>query len=119
MTLWKRGGIPPKRKKRLLVHTAVSQGIAVFFCSTGFCFYLPKPLLSINSLQNGALAQKRVRFFVVRKKGFLLCRSLNWNERKAAKSIFFFLKLDKPFLFISNCTNALLSEWQTFIGRYP
>lgn len=113
-------GIPHgKNLKYRPLHTAVLKGIAVFFYSTEFYVYLPKLLSDINNLQDGALARKRVRFYFVGKRGFLLCSGLSWGGTIAAESSVVPSKQDKPFSYIIDRANVLLSEWQSFIGGYP
>lgn len=66
-------GNPPNKKANTgFVHTAVLEGIAVFFYSTDF-YRLPSPFpISPRKLQTGAPVLKRVRFSFVGKGRFLL-----------------------------------------------
>lgn len=111
-------GFPPNQKYRF-VHTAVLEGIAVFFCSTPFLiFYSYFPIFTISKRQN-AFAVKRVRFLNVRKSGFLLCNSLFCSRKSNAGSILCRLKPDKHFLVDEKGQADFLEQWQAFIGKYP
>jgi len=117
-------GIEPHRAspginlKYQLLHTAISKGIAVFFCSTPFYLFSPYKLIYGSPLQNGAPAVKWVRFLFVKKTEFLQYHSPFWNEREAAR-FSSYIKKDKLVLCIYMGMPLLLSKWQTFISGYP
>ena len=71
--------IPPDKKpKYQFLHTAISKGIAVFFCSTPFCLFSPYRLIYGSPLQNDAPAVKWVRFFYV-----IICRFLIFHSGRS------------------------------------
>ena len=111
--------IPPDKKlKYQFLHTAVSKGIAVFFCSTPFYLFSPYRLIYGSPLQNDAPAVKWVHFLFVIKRRFLLCRGTFCNRRQT-EVVTQFLISDKPCFADDQGGSAILSKWQTFIGRYP
>lgn len=64
----KSGGQPPSRKKETYtVHTAVLEGIAVFFYSTVFFLFENPFPLNYKKFLNGVSVLRRVRFFFVGK----------------------------------------------------
>ena len=68
------GANPPnKNKQNSFVHTAVLEGIAVFFCSTGFCLFPSRFLISGKNHQFRAPALPWVRFSFVEKWNCLRC----------------------------------------------
>ena len=71
--------IPPNKKlKYQFLHTVISKEIAVFFCSTPFFLFSPYRLMYGNTLQNDALAVKRVRSFYV-----IICRFLIFHSGRS------------------------------------
>lgn len=77
------GANPPNKEQNIgFVHTAVLEGIAVFFCSTSFCLFLF--LLTIFNKYNhaGASALRRMRFSFVGKRDFLF----GWDNPFSGKA---------------------------------
>ena len=67
------GIMPPITKQHMfLLHTAVLEGIAVFFCSTYFLPIPNSPPIHSIFFKTSASALWRVRFFVVGKSLFLI-----------------------------------------------
>lgn len=99
--------ISSNKQKYSIVHTAFRQGIAVFFCSTGYTLFALYSFIYDLKFKNCALVFERVRFFYVIKRVFMLF----YNRRQT--------KAHKPCIADSKGYFHILSEWQAFIGRYP
>lgn len=117
------GGKPPtieRKNKRL--HTAVLEGIAVFFCSTPFYFSAPLlPLFDIFSNSEAFVARRAPFLFVgkwqIPQYHIRFCHGQAIFRKKAVlfTELYILHGSDKQ----SDVLAALLFEWQTFIGRYP
>ncbi len=93
------GGKPPSIGQRNnLLHTVVLQGIAVFFCSTQFSLFFLYIPITVNLLLQSVSTIRWVRFFLVGKGCFLSDKHFWFDERGQA---------------------VILTEWQTFIAKYP
>ena len=117
------GGKPPTvERKSERLHTAVLQGIAVFFCSTAFYFLARLlPLFNIISISEALVARRAPFVFVGKWQTpqylfyFWYGQAVFSKTAAVSHELYIFYGSDKQPIVLT----ALLFEWQTFIGRYP
>lgn len=116
------GGKPPTvERKSERLHTAVLEGIAVFFCSTAFYFLaLLLPLFNIISISEALVARRAPFVFVGKWQTpqylfyFWYGQAVFSKTAAVSHELYIFYGSDKQPIVLT----ALLFEWQTFIGRY-